>query len=89
MSNVVMNTVLEFEQPTYGEYEFPVWALVIGWSITASSLVCIPVYAVLAVRDSPQEGTAWQKIMAATRPAYTAGRKSEANEDVKPSENFL
>jgi len=86
---LVIFTVLEFEQPTYGEYKFPAWALVIGWLITASSLVCIPVFAVLAILDSSPKTTMWRKFLAATHPVYTAGRRSEANKNVTSSESSL
>jgi len=75
-------TVTEFEQPDYGEYEFPIWALVIGWLITASSLVCIPIYAVLAILDAGPRKSLWQKILYAVTPQPT-------NIALKQSEEML
>lgn len=42
---------MNYEPPTYdnGEYQYPAWAHGIGWSLAAVSLVCIPVFAVIAL----------------------------------------
>ncbi|KAI8507505.1 Sodium-dependent serotonin transporter [Branchiostoma belcheri] len=34
-----------YEAPVYGDYVYPGWAVGVGWGITGSSLVCIPLYA--------------------------------------------
>lgn len=35
------------------EYSFPKWAMGLGWLMTASSLVCIPIYAIYLLAKTP------------------------------------
>lgn len=44
-------SLINYEPPTYnnGEYNYPTWAHALGWSFTAASLVCIPIYGVIAI----------------------------------------
>lgn len=44
-------SLINYEPPTYdnGDYQYPAWAHGIGWSFAAASLVCIPVFAVIAI----------------------------------------
>lgn len=41
-------SLINYEELTYhnGSYQYPVWAQAIGWSITGSTLLCIPGYAI-------------------------------------------
>ena len=43
-----------FKPPVqYGSYEYPHWAWVLGWCITGSSIICIPIYAVYKLLITP------------------------------------
>lgn len=37
--------MIDYESPTYnnGEYHYPTWAIVLGWIISALSILCIPI----------------------------------------------
>lgn len=41
--------IINYKNVTYGNYKYPDWAHAMGWSITASTLICIPVYAVFNI----------------------------------------
>ncbi|XP_048247492.1 sodium-dependent proline transporter-like [Haliotis rufescens] len=43
-------TLLRYQPPTYGKYEFPSYASTIGWFLAVLPLLPIPVYMVIAVR---------------------------------------
>ncbi|XP_044271183.1 sodium- and chloride-dependent GABA transporter ine-like isoform X2 [Tribolium madens] len=47
--------MIDYESPTYnnGEYHYPIWAIVIGWIISALSILCIPIYMVYVFVNSP------------------------------------
>ncbi|XP_078599396.1 sodium-dependent serotonin transporter-like [Branchiostoma floridae x Branchiostoma japonicum] len=48
-----------YESPVYGDYVYPGWAVGVGWGITGSSLVCIPLYAMYKFIMTP--GTLQQR----------------------------
>ncbi|XP_014254300.1 sodium- and chloride-dependent GABA transporter ine isoform X2 [Cimex lectularius] len=56
-------SIIDYEPPKYnnGMYTYPWWAEVLGWFITASCLLCIPILAVYVVA-SMEGKTLWQKI---------------------------
>lgn len=37
-------SMINYTQPKYGDYEYPAWSISIGWLITCSSIICIPLY---------------------------------------------
>ncbi|XP_046549244.1 sodium- and chloride-dependent glycine transporter 1-like [Haliotis rubra] len=43
-------TLLRYQPPTYGKYEYPGYASAIGWFIAVLPLLPIPVYMVTTVR---------------------------------------
>lgn len=47
--------MIDYESPTYnnGDYHYPVWAIVLGWIISALSILCIPIYIVYVLIQSP------------------------------------
>lgn len=47
--------MIDYESPTYnnGDYHYPIWAIVIGWIISALSILCIPIYMVYVFLQSP------------------------------------
>ena len=38
---------MKYEPVTYKKYRFPKWAEYLGWSIALSSIVAIPIYAII------------------------------------------
>lgn len=51
-------------------YVYPPWAVAVGWSITASSILCIPVYGVYRFIITP--GTLKQKVLRLIRPSVVS-----------------
>ncbi|CAH0555766.1 unnamed protein product [Brassicogethes aeneus] len=49
--------IIDYEPPTYnnGNYHYPTWAIVIGWIISALSILCIPIYMIVVIVQSPGE----------------------------------
>ena len=43
--------LINYEQLSYhnGNYQYPVWAQAIGWTITGGTLMCIPGYAIFNI----------------------------------------
>lgn len=42
---MVVVSVVTFRPPHYGDYVFPEWANVLGWTIAMSSMSMVPIYA--------------------------------------------
>ncbi|KAF0289306.1 Sodium- and chloride-dependent glycine transporter 2 [Amphibalanus amphitrite] len=42
-------SMYEYEPPKYGDYEYPEWAVYVGWGLAGISLVQIPLWALLTV----------------------------------------
>lgn len=42
---VVVVSIVTFRPPHYGDYVFPEWANALGWTIAASSMSMVPIYA--------------------------------------------
>ena len=43
---------IEYTPITYGDYEYPQWALGLGWALACMSLVCIPIGMVYALTQA-------------------------------------
>ena len=46
---ILIFTWKDYSGNTYGEYDYPSWANYVGWVITFSSVICIPIVAVFKV----------------------------------------
>jgi hypothetical protein len=45
---------LLYQQPlTYGEYLYPSWAELIGWTLAMSSIIMIPLVAFISILQTP------------------------------------
>jgi solute carrier family 6 serotonin transporter-like protein 4 len=42
-----------YEEMLQGEYNYPAWTIMVGWILTASSLLCIPLYIVYKFTVTP------------------------------------
>ena len=84
MGVILVSKIVTFEPPTYGKYEYPGWAHFLGWVVTFSSLICIPVFAALAVSNST--GGLLQRVKSSILPskghivATEPNNKEELNE---------
>ncbi|CAG0879633.1 unnamed protein product [Cyprideis torosa] len=58
---ILFLTFLDFKTTTYGEYEYPVAANVIGWFISFVSVAMIPLVAIYLI--SKAQGTLWERIV--------------------------
>merc|ERR1712106_1209105 len=52
---ILVITWVDYDGNTCGEYEFPAWANAVGWMITFSSVILIPIVAVIKIYN--EEGT--------------------------------
>jgi hypothetical protein len=46
-------SLLGYEEMLQGEYTYPAWTIMVGWILTASSLLCIPLYIVYKFTVTP------------------------------------
>uniref|UniRef100_A0A1Q3FUS3 Transporter n=1 Tax=Culex tarsalis TaxID=7177 RepID=A0A1Q3FUS3_CULTA len=62
-------SLINYDAPTYhnGQYVYPGWAHGLGWAITATSLVCIPAFAIYQIVRAEGD-TLGQKIMNTLKP---------------------
>ncbi|XP_037076901.1 sodium- and chloride-dependent glycine transporter 2-like, partial [Pollicipes pollicipes] len=45
LASIFAYSMYEYKPPTYGDYEFPEWAIYVGWGLVGVSLVQIPLWA--------------------------------------------
>lgn len=43
----------KYQSLRYGNYVYPTWSLALGWLMTASSVICIPTYAIYKFAKTP------------------------------------
>ena len=39
--------LIDFRAPSFGDYEFPSWSLSLGWALAATSILPIPIWAII------------------------------------------
>ncbi|XP_067650016.1 sodium-dependent proline transporter-like [Haliotis asinina] len=61
-------TLLRYQPPTYGKYEYPSYASTIGWFIAVLPLLPIPIYVVITVRKHMATNSLTESIKIASRP---------------------
>lgn len=51
MQSLWIFSLINYKPPTYDndKYEYPTWAHALGWFYAAASLICIPVFAIIAI----------------------------------------
>lgn len=54
--------MINYEPPTYdnGNYQYPSWAHALGWTFAAASLICIPLFAIVAICKA--EGNTFMEV---------------------------
>ena len=60
-------TLYDYEAPSYGDYSYPWWCILLGWCIAALSILPIPIMAVIAI-ISAEGKTFLDKIKNAASP---------------------
>jgi len=68
---ILILTATKYSGNSYGEYDFPSWANAIGWLITFSSIMFIPLVA--AVKICQEQGTIVERIKKLLQPSYEWG----------------
>jgi len=71
---ILLFTWIDYSGNKYGDYEFPAWANALGWAITFSSVILIPVVAVVKVYQ--ETGTFSARLRKLTQPSYDWGPAS-------------
>ena len=56
IAGIFLFTLFKYESPKYGDnYDYPFWAEVLGWFMALSSMLVIPIYAIIKVLCTPGE----------------------------------
>jgi len=71
---ILIFTWIDYDGNSYGEYEFPAWANALGWVITFSSVIMIPIVATIKIYN--EEGTFTARVQKLTQPTYDWGPAS-------------
>ena len=53
-------TWVDFVPSSYGDYTFPLWAEVVGWIMSMTSVSAIPIFIAWKVCTADQEDTLWE-----------------------------
>ncbi|XP_068458303.1 sodium- and chloride-dependent glycine transporter 1 isoform X1 [Clinocottus analis] len=53
ISFILIFTVIQYKPITYNDYVYPSWSLAIGFAMSMSSVLCIPLYALYKISKSP------------------------------------
>ncbi|CAD5117142.1 DgyrCDS5948 [Dimorphilus gyrociliatus] len=61
-------TFIQFKRSRYDNYEFPVWAEVIGWMISFTSVASIPAAAIFLLSTKDKDKTFLQRVRNLTKP---------------------
>ncbi|KAK9708007.1 Sodium:neurotransmitter symporter family [Popillia japonica] len=60
--------MIGYTQPRYGDdYRYPAWAIAIGWIITSTSILCIPIF-MIYVFTKAEGNTCWEKLKSSIKP---------------------
>jgi len=71
---ILVTTWINYDGNSYGEYDFPAWANALGWLITFSSVILIPIVATIKIYN--EEGTFSYRIQKLIQPTYDWGPAS-------------
>ncbi|XP_071102034.1 sodium- and chloride-dependent glycine transporter 1-like [Haliotis cracherodii] len=61
-------TLLRYEPPTYGKYKFPAYASTIGWFVATFTLIPLPVFLVISVKQHLNQKSVRKIIHSAMKP---------------------
>ncbi|CAF0965451.1 unnamed protein product [Adineta ricciae] len=74
--SIAIFSLVKYEPVTYKKYRFPKWAECLGWSIALSSIVAIPIYAI--VFFARQTGTLKERWNTAIRSTLNRSEQNES-----------
>lgn len=78
--------MLRIEPLQVNDYVFPTWSMAIGWAMTLSSLLCIPLYSIYHVYFAPGDTFA-DKFFGSFKP-ITSGKFSSRDKNTSLGEIF-
>ncbi|TNN74450.1 Sodium- and chloride-dependent glycine transporter 1 [Liparis tanakae] len=85
ISFILIFTVIQYKPITYNDYVYPNWSLGIGFAMSMSSVLCIPVYAIYKVSRSP--GATFREDAVEAHPLREKEElKEERKEELKEEE---
>lgn len=77
-TSIAIFSLVEYEPVTYKKYRFPKWAEYIGWCIALSSILAIPIYAIiLFARQTGTMKERWRKV---TTPTIDCNRSADEDD---------
>ncbi|XP_069068646.1 sodium- and chloride-dependent neutral and basic amino acid transporter B(0+)-like isoform X2 [Pleurodeles waltl] len=68
---ILVWSLVTFSTPKYGTYEYPPWAVALGWLMIVFCIMWIPIIAAIKIVKS--EGSLWQRIVKCGKPAADWG----------------
>lgn len=76
-----MSSVWDYKAPSYnqGAYQYPDWAIQMGFGIAFTSLVPIPLYAIVAIAQAKGKGICEVRTIEPCMHACIIGEQSEPN----------
>uniref|UniRef100_A0A8C5JLV9 Transporter n=1 Tax=Junco hyemalis TaxID=40217 RepID=A0A8C5JLV9_JUNHY len=77
MMALLVYNIVKYQPSEYGNYQFPTWAEALGILMGVLSCLMIPMGMVVAVLQ--EEGTLWERVQQASRPAMGWGPALEEN----------
>uniref|UniRef100_A0A673UFH8 Sodium- and chloride-dependent glycine transporter 1 n=1 Tax=Suricata suricatta TaxID=37032 RepID=A0A673UFH8_SURSU len=69
---ILIFTVIQYQPITYNHYQYPGWAVAIGFLLALSSVICIPLYALFQLYRTDGD-TLLQRLKNATKPSRDWG----------------
>ncbi|KAK2183053.1 hypothetical protein NP493_325g02062 [Ridgeia piscesae] len=68
---VFMFTVIQHTPVKYGTYEYPPWAILVGWTMAVSSIIPLPLFFIIKFHQS--SGRCCERIQSQMKPSSTWG----------------
>lgn len=56
---IMFFTWIDFKPSTYGDYKYPAWADAMGWMMTMTSVLAIPIVMLIQIFRADKEETLW------------------------------
>ncbi|RXG73105.1 Sodium- and chloride-dependent glycine transporter 2 [Armadillidium vulgare] len=81
---ILVFSLVEFRSASYEDYEFPLWANIVGWVLSFSSVLLIPIVAIIKICQ--ESGTLLERIRKLSRAQSDWAPPNEAR--LRPNESF-
>ncbi|KAB7496667.1 Sodium- and chloride-dependent glycine transporter 1 [Armadillidium nasatum] len=81
---ILVFSLVEFRSASYEDYEFPLWANIVGWVLSFSSVLLIPIVAIFKICQ--ERGTLLERIRKLSRAQSDWAPPNEAR--LRPNESF-